>query len=650
MAKVTHTFETEIKELLDIMIHSLYSHKEIFLRELISNASDAIDKLKFECLTRPELVRDGIPFEIRLIPDTDKKTLTIRDNGIGMTFDEVKKYIGTIAHSGTRKFGQLSQEVKNQPDLIGQFGVGFYSAFMVADRVTLHTQKAGSHDGVLWESSGDGNYSIDQIPHPYGHGTSITLHLKPQAQDEESEKNQEVGGQMSDHQDFLDEWTLKGLVKKYSDFIAHPIIMRVTKQEPKKDDKGEAIKGEYESVLSDETLNSQKALWLKAPSEIKEEEYKEFYHHLCHEWSDPIKTIHYRAEGTMEFTALLYLPSKQPYNYMYKEYTHGLDLYVKRVFIMHECKELVPSYLRFVKGLVDSSDLSLNISREMIQQDRQVGQIRNSLTAKILSLLQEMLTRSRSEYEKFWMEFGETLKEGIPMDHANKEKLLGISLFHTTNGPEVTTLKEYKGRMKEGQKAIYYITGDSLDYIKKSPFLEKAQQKGYEVLLLNDVVDEWVATSITEFDKTPFQNITSDQVDLESEDEKKAQEESIKEAQTKFEPLLKTIKTVLESEIKDVRLSSRLTDSPACLVTSSSDPSKRMEKILSGLGQNIPKSKRILELNPSHPIFDKMLESDEEHKKEWSEIIYNQALLAEGSPLPDPMKFSKQISNLMMKV
>ena len=617
MAKQVQNFNAEIKQLLDIVIHSLYSHKEIFLRELISNASDAIDKLKFQSITHPALLPENWQPEIRLRPDSAARTLKIIDNGVGMSQEEVVEFIGTIARSGAKAFAQLNEEMKTKPELIGQFGVGFYSAFMVADKVTLHTQKAGTNEGVVWESTGDGTYSIDTVPRPEGTGTTITLHLKEFTTEDEV-------------QDFTDPWILKSLIKKYSDFIAHPI----------------KLQGEKE----DETLNSQKAIWLKSPAEVTKEEYKEFYQHLSHDWNEPLKTIHYKAEGTMEFNALMYLPSKKPWNFNTQEAVYGLSLYIKRVFIMADCKELIPTYLRFVKGLVDSSDLSLNVSREILQQDRQVTQIRKNVTNKVLANLKELMTKERSTYEDFWNEFGATLKEGIPSDASNKEKIQELALFHSTYSDKMTTLDEYVTRMKEGQKEIFYITGDNLSQVSHSPYLEKLKEKNYEVLLLVDPVDEWVVDAITEFKEKKLRSIMKEGLDLDSESEKKQKEEELKQAEMTLRPVLDTMRKTLEQDVKDVVLSERLTNTPVCLVSASQDPSAHMQRLLSQMGREYRNPvKRIMEINPKHPVFEKMLKATPEQQTKWAEILFAQALLNEGSNIPDPVKFSQQIAELMVQ-
>ncbi|MBL7544970.1 MAG: molecular chaperone HtpG [Bdellovibrionaceae bacterium] len=621
--KQTQTFNAEIKKLLDLMIHSLYSHKEIFLRELVSNASDALDKLRFETLTKPELTPKDHTYQIRLIPNKENKTLKIQDSGIGMTKEEVVEYIGTIARSGTQSYQKISQELKDRPELIGQFGVGFYSSFMVAEKVTLHTQKAGANNGVVWESNGDGTYTIDEVPRPEGTGTTITLHLKTfEADDNVS--------------DFTDEWTLKSLVKKYSDFISHPIVMK-TKNQDKEED---------------QTLNSMKALWLRSASDIKPEEYTEFYHHLSHDWNDPLKTVHYKAEGTMEFNCLLYIPAKKPFNFHSRDTDYGLNLYVKRVFIMNDCKDLIPQHLRFVKGLVDSADLSLNVSREILQQDRQVQLIKKNVTHKIYTTLKELLTNSRKEYEGFWKEFGSTLKEGIAMDMSAKDKLQDLLLFNSSIQEGPTTLDEYITRMKPEQKEIFFITGESLSQVKNTPYMEKLNEKGFEVLLCVDPVDEWVMSSLTTYKDKKIQSITRDDLNLDSEEDKKKKEEENKSLKERFMPLIETMKSSLAENIKDVVISDRLSTSAAVLVNSANDPSANMERIMHRMGGDLqaPKVKRILELNLKHPLFEAMIAKPETEQKTWSEILYNQALLNEGSELPDPGKFTKQISDLMARV
>ncbi len=625
--KQTQAFQAEIKQLLDLMIHSLYSHKEIFLRELISNASDACDKRKFISLTDEKVLASGQELEIQLEIDKEKKLIKIIDNGIGMSLEEATKNLGTIAHSGTKELLKHVKEAKERPELIGQFGVGFYSSFMVADRVTVHTQKAGTSDGVLWESTGDGTFSVDSIPRPNGAGTTITLHLKDLSDKSNTESTStEMPSFDESNQDFTSEWTIKSLVKRYSDFIRYPIKM--------KNEKGDW-----------ETLNSQKALWLKSPSEIKPEEYKEFYQQISHDWQEPIKTIHYKAEGTFEFHSLLFIPSKQPWNYYSRDWEHGLNLYVKRVFIMNNCKDLLPSYLRFVRGLVDSSDLSLNVSREILQHDRQVSAIRKSLTTKVLNTLKDMMQKDRTEYEKFWEEFSPTLKEGIPNEPQAKEKLQDLLLFKNTSTDGWMSLEEYIKQKPEDQKAIYYLAGESLQQLRSSPYLEKLKKKGFTVLLCVDPVDEWVTKSLQSYQDLKMQSVAEENLDLSSEEEK----QEFKNLESRFQPLLNQIKTHLEKDIQDVRLTDRLTDTPACLVSSSSGMSAHMEQLLAKMGkEDVPHSKRIMEINPKHPLIERMLLCKDETQKQWADILYNQALLFEGSPIPEPHRFAQSINHLMM--
>ncbi len=632
MSKTTQSFNAEIKQLLDIVVHSLYSQKEIFIRELISNASDALDKLKFESLTNASLANEANPLEIRLVADAANQTLQIIDNGIGMSPAEVTEFIGTIAKSGTKAFTKMNQEMKSKPELIGQFGVGFYSSFMVAEKVTLHTQKAGTTTGTIWESTGDGNYTTELVARPSGHGTTITLHLKKQ----EEIKNEDSTPEKV--QDFTDEWTLKNLVKKYSDFIAWPIKMMVE------------TKKEKETVLEEQVLNSRKALWLRAPAEIKAEEYNEFYQHLTHDWQMPAKHLHFKAEGTTEFTGLLYFASKKPYDYQTKDYEFGLSLYIKRIFIMENCKDLLPPYLRFVKGLVDSNDLSLNVSRELLQKDRLVQLIRKNIISKILGGLNEWITKDRKAYESFWTEFGTTLKEGIPTDSSQSEKIQDLLLFRSSHSEELTTLSEYVSRLKPAQKDIYFIAGDRLEAVTHSPYLEKLKEKNYEVLFLTDAVDEWLTQSLRQYKGKNLISVTAENLDLDSEDEKK-QKEIVKKAQSeRFGTLLEKIKANLADEVKDVVISDRLTETPVCLVSGENEMSANMQKILAKMGEGTMNStKRILEINPNHLIFEAMITADDAKIKTWSEILYNQALLAEGTPIANPARYTTLISNLMIQ-
>ncbi len=638
--KETKQFNAEIQQLLNIVVHSLYSQKEIFIRELISNASDALDKLKFQAITNPSLVPAGHEFGIRLIPNPTEHTLQILDSGIGMSKEEVTEFIGTIAKSGTKAFSQLNQnkDLKNHPELIGQFGVGFYSAFMVADRVILHTQKAGTTDGTVWESTGDGSYSIDTVPRPEGTGTTITLVLKKQDTTAANAESETV------HQDFADQWELKNLVKKYSDFVSWPIRMKLETKD--------TVDGKEETKIDDQTLNSQKALWLKGSHELTADEYKEFYKHISHDYQDPARWIHYKAEGSMEFTSLVYIPAKRPWNYFMKDFESGLNLYIKRVFIMDHSKDLLPPYLRFVKGLVDSSDLSLNVSRELLQQDRMVAQIKKSVTGKILNSLKDWLGKERAEYQKFWDEFGTTIKEGIATDSSQLDKLQELLLFRSTNGETLTTLAEYVGRMKPTQKDIYYIAGDRLEAVQNSAYLEKLKEKGFEVLFLTDAVDEWVTQSLTKYQDKNLVSIVKEGLDLDSADEKKEKEVVKKAQQERFAGLLEKIKTNLTTQVKDVILSDRLTSTPVCLVSGQYDMTANMKKILAQMGDGenmgmMGSQKPILEINPGHKVFESMLTASDEQVSTWSEILYNQALLNEGNSLPNPARFSQLIADLM---
>ncbi len=635
MAKETKVFQAEVSEILDLMIHSLYSHKDLFLRELISNASDAIDKLRIESLTNGDLKNlSGSP-EIRIESDKATETITIIDNGIGMSHADVMQNIGTIAHSGTKTFLNKIKEAKDNPDLIGQFGVGFYSAFMVAEKVTLHTQKAGETNGTLWESTGTGEFTIDDVPKAGGHGTKIIIKLKAKADDDESFK------------DFTDEWTIKSTVRKYSDFIAHPIKMEVSKEEAQLDEEGKAIEGKYSTVIEDQTLNSMKALWLKSPSDIEDKEYNEFYKQVCNDWNDPAKVIHYKAEGTQEFASLLYVPKNKPMDWGYREAKYGLSLYVKRVFILENCEDLIPTYLRFMKGLVDSSDLSLNVSREILQKDHQIAGIQKAVTSKVLRTLRDFLAKDRSEYELFWSNFGSVLKEGIAGDEGNKEKIIDLALFNSTASEKLTTLKEYVERMSDDQKEIYFLTGESLEQMAKSPYLEILKKKNFEVLFMTDAVDEWVVQSLKQYGEKDMVNISSERFNLEDDEQSEKQKE---ETQEKYKTLTDVIKKALDEEIKEVKISNRLVETPVCLVSGAYDQSNRMAQIMESMGQKAPKTKRIMEINLKHPVFEKMLSFDDNDKAKWAELLYNQALLNEGSPIVDPVSLSKQISDLMMKV
>ncbi|PIU00950.1 MAG: molecular chaperone HtpG [Bdellovibrionales bacterium CG10_big_fil_rev_8_21_14_0_10_45_34] len=635
MSTQVKTFQAEIKEILDLMIHSLYSKKEVFLRELISNASDALDKRRVEGLSDGNVATSD-ELAVRLEIDEPHRILKIKDNGIGMTTQEVEEYLGTIAHSGTKKWAQLKKDLSANPELIGQFGVGFYSAFMVADEVTVHTQKAGTSSGTVWKSSGAGEYTVSEAPRPEGPGTTISLKLKT-FEEEDNEL------------DFIDEHQIKSLIKKYSDFISYPIKMMSKSEVPKKDSEGKVIEGEFEEVVEDQTLNSQKALWLRSPSEIKPDEYNEFYKHLTHEWADPLKTVHFRAEGTLEFSSLLYIPSKRPFNFNYRDTKWGLSLYAKRVFIMGDCESILPEYLRFVKGVVDSSDLSLNVSREMLQQDRQVVQIKKSLVSKILKTLSEMKNKEPENYLAFWKEFGTTLKEGIAVDADHKSALLDLMLFNSSTSENPSSLKDYISRMKEDQTSIFYITGDNLATMKSSPHVEQAMANGIEVIYFIDTIDDWIVDLIGEYEGKRLQAITKEGVDLLTTEQKSEREKLKSIWDEKYKELLTNLNESLKEGVREVQLSERMKDSAVCLVSGAYDPSARLEKMMStmGLGQN-QKPKRILEINPEHPLIDKLSKASKEKQIQWGAFLVNQALLSEGSSIENPGAFAKQVSELLL--
>ena len=627
-------FQTEVSELLNLIINSLYSNPEIFLRELISNASDALDKLKLESATNESLLPQGYTPEIFITTDPDKNTISISDNGIGMTLDEVKENIGTIAHSGTKKFMQIKDELKDNPSLIGQFGVGFYSAFIVADKVCLETKKAGTDKAVRWESDGKSEYTIEEIDKD-SIGTTVTLYLK----DKNNEENQDLA-------DFTKEWKIKDIVKKHSDFIAYPIKMECEKFVPQSKEDEEAGK-EPEKIKEIQVLNSMKALWLKKPSEITKEEYNEFYKQMTYDYSEPLLNIHFQAEGVSEFTALLFIPSLKPFNYDYENVESGLSLYVKRVLIMNDCKELITPYLRFIKGLVDSSDLSLNVSREILQQDRELKQINKSLVSKILKSLQDLMNKDRETYEKFWVNFGPTLKEGIVRDPERKEKIIGLSLFKSNNSQDkFISVDEYIANMKEGQPCIYYITAENISEAQNTPFMERLNKKGYDVLFMLDPVDPFIVNALGTYKDKKFECITSSDLDIDTEEEKKENETKIKEKTENFSDLLSNIKDELKDYVDDVKFSSRLSDSPVCLVKEGPD-FKQMEYFYKQIGQAVPKQKACLECNLDHPIFDKMKSKDADTQKNWAWILYNQALISQGEKIDNPNEFCKKIIDLM---
>ncbi|UCH81740.1 MAG: molecular chaperone HtpG [Nitrospiraceae bacterium] len=623
-------FKTEVKQLLDLMIHSLYSHKEIFLRELISNASDAIDRARYESLTNNNIMEGDGDWKIKITPDKNAGTLSVSDNGLGMTKDEIIEALGTIARSGTKEFMEAlqSKEVKDNPELIGQFGVGFYSSFMVADRVTVLSRKAGmkGQAGVKWESSADGFYTVEDVEKEKK-GTDVILHLK------------------KDEKKYLEEWEIRSVVKRYSDYIEHPVAMDVEREKDSKLQKGEKVK-----IREEEILNSQKAIWLKDKSGIKDEEYNEFYKHISHDFTDPAKVIHFRAEGTSEFTALLYIPSRMPVDIYYKDYKMGPTLYVKRVQIMDHCEQLIPRYLRFIKGVVDSSDLPLNVSREILQSNRQVEIINKNITKKVLDMLSDMKKNEFEKYLTFYKEFGRVLKEGVHFDFSRKEAIADLLLFQSTGKPEdsFTSLQEYVDAMKKDQEDIYYITGTSFEEVRKSPYIEAFKEKGYEVLIMLDEVDDFVVGGL-EYRGKKFKSVIKGDISLDKE--KDAEK---KKAEKKYKALIEMIKDRLKNEVKDVRLSGRLKETACCLVGDEGDLDPQMEKLFKAMGQNIPETKRILEINPTHPIFTAMNRMFEKEQKsavldEYITLLYDQALLLEGSKPKDPAAFASAVTRLMVK-
>jgi molecular chaperone HtpG len=614
-----HEFQTEVQQLLDLMVHSLYSHKDIFLRELISNASDALDKIRFEAVTRPDLLPSGEP-EIRLEADAAARTLSVLDNGIGMSREEVVQNIGTIARSGTKEFLKAVRESQSQgvpPELIGQFGVGFYSSFMVADRITVVTRRAGEETATRWESTGEG-YTLEDAERD-GPGTTVTLHLKP--------KDEEDG-----LRDYTDEPVLREIVKKYSDFVAYPV----------------RLKGQ--------TLNSMKAIWARGKDEVTEDEYREFYKHIAHDWHDPLTHLTVHIEGTFEARALLYIPAQAPFDLWRESGYRGVQLYVKRVFIMDDCKELLPPALRFVRGVVASDDLSLNISREILQQDRQIQAIRKHLVRRVLGALKEMKEGDADKYRTFWTEFGAVLKEGLIAFDEGHERVLELVLAPSTFAPAgLTSLGDYLSRMKEGQDAIYYMTGPSPAAVERSPQLEVFRDRGYEVVFFTDPIDELWLRLPREFAGKKLISAAKSDVAPGSADDKKQAEERRREQEEGFRDLLLTLRAKLQDDVKDVRLSSRLTSSPACLVGDEHDLSPHIAELLRRTGQEVPKVKRILELNPTHPLLPKLQALVERDKNDpalaqYAELLYGQAILAEGGQLPDPAAFSQRIAELLLRV
>ena len=630
--KETRAFQTEVKQLLQLMIHSLYSNREIFLRELISNASDAADKLRFEAVTTPALFENDAELKIRVGFDKAAGTLTISDNGIGMTRDEVVANIGTIAKSGTKEFfSKLSGDQQKDANLIGQFGVGFYSAFIVADRVTLTSRRAGTSaaDGVRWESAGDGEFTLEAIDKE-GRGTEIVLHLK------------------DDAKEFLDDWRLKSVIRKYSDHIQLPILMK--KSEWDEEAKAQVTRDE------DETVNQANAIWTRAKSEITDEQYQEFYKHVSHDWQPPLAWTHAKVEGRQDYTELLYVPSKAPFDMFDRERKHGLKLYVRRVFIMEDAEQLLPRYLRFVKGVVDSNDLPLNVSREILQQSKDVDAIRSGCVKKVLSLLEDLAENQKEKYAKFWDAFGRVFKEGMGEDFANKERVAKLARFYSTAevdgvaaASQSVSLADYVSRMKHGQEKIYYVTADSLTAAQNSPHLEVFKKKGIEVLLFIESVDEWWLGSVDEFDGKKLQSVAKGDLDLGAladEEEKKAAEKTADE----LKPLLEKIQAALTDRVKEVRITHRLTESPACLVVDDHELSGNLERMLKAAGQQVNAVKPILEINPTHPLVEKLKSDIEEATfSDLSLILFEQSLLAEGGQLEDPAGFVKRVNQFMLR-
>ena len=626
--KETLGFQTEVKQLLHLMIHSLYSNKEIFLRELISNASDAADKLRFEALSAPELLEGDAELKIRISFDKDANTLTIEDNAIGMSRDDVINHLGTIAKSGTAEFFKnLSGDAKKDSQLIGQFGVGFYSAFIVADKVEVFTRRAGApaSEGVLWSSQGEGEFDLSNIEKAE-RGSRIVLHLKK----EESE--------------FADGWRLRNIIKKYSDHVALPI-------ELPKEASGE--EKEADAAVEWEVVNRASALWTRPRTEVKDEEYQEFYKHVSHDFENPLAWSHNKVEGKLEYTSLLYVPTRAPFDLYQREAPRGLKLYVQRVFIMDQADEFLPLYLRFTKGIVDSNDLSLNVSREILQKDPVIDSMKSALTKRVLDMLEKMAKNNPDDYKKFWEAFGQVLKEGPAEDFANKEKIAGLLRFASTqsgNDEQVVALSDYIARMKEGQDKIYYLTGESYAQVKNSPHLEVFRKKGIEVLLLTDRIDEWLMSYLTDFDGKSFVDVARGDLDLgalDSDEDKQAQDEVAKSK----EALVTRLKAVLGDQVADVRVSHRLTDSPAILAIGEQDLGLQMRQILEASGQKVPESKPVFEINPAHSLVEKLdAESNEQRFEDLSRILFDQAALAAGDSLKDPAAYVQRLNKLLVEL
>ncbi|WP_338775875.1 molecular chaperone HtpG [Streptomyces sp. DG1A-41] len=626
MTTETFEFQVEARQLLQLMIHSVYSNKDVFLRELVSNASDALDKLRLEKLRDDSLDADVSDLHIEIDVDKDARTLTVRDNGIGMSYDEVGQLIGTIANSGTATFLKElreAQDAANAEGLIGQFGVGFYSGFMVADEVTLVTRRAGESQGTRWTSRGESTYTLEKVDDA-PQGTSVTLHLKPA--DPENQLH-----------DYTSPWTIKQIVKRYSDFITWPIRMVPES-------------GDGEDAPEPETLNSMKALWARSREEVSNDEYHELYKHISHDWREPLETIRLQAEGTFEYQALLFVPSHAPHDLFTRDFKRGVQLYVKRVFIMDDCEALLPPYLRFVKGVVDAQDLSLNVSREILQQDRHIRMMQRRLTKKVLSTVKEIKAKDTDRYATFWREFGTVLKEGLVTDSENRDAILAVASFATTHAEdEPTTLAQYAERMKDGQEDIYYITGESRQSIENSPHMEAFRDKGIEVLLLTDAVDEVWVDAVGEYEGKKLRSVAKGEIDLDGEKDEKADGEREKRAE-EYAGLLGWMREQLDEDIKEVRLSSRLTVSPACVVSDAHDLTPALENMYRAMGQEVPRTKRILELNPGHPLVKNLNQAYQEREDrsglvESAELLHTLAVLAEGGQPKDPARFVKLVAD-----
>ncbi|HON39299.1 MAG TPA: molecular chaperone HtpG [Deltaproteobacteria bacterium] len=633
--KETRQFKTEVQQLMKLIINSLYSHPEIFLRELISNASDAIDKIRFKSQTDPNILGQDTEFRIRIIPDRQNRTITVEDNGIGMTYDEVIENIGTIAQSGTRAFLEAMEKAKGKdsllPELIGQFGVGFYSSFIVAEKVTLLTRAAGQEKAVRWESSGDGSYTVEEAEKD-SRGTAVTLKLRQPGDDEP---------------DYTDEWTIRGIVKRHSDFVSYPIVMDVERQEPIPDDQlikdkdGKPIGSTTRTVKKQETLNSMKAIWTKNRTEVSEEEYTEFYKHISHDWEAPLAHLHIRFEGTTEYQALLYIPSRLPFDFTLRERRHGIHLYSKRVFIMDDCRELMPEYLGFICGVVDAPDLNLNISREILQHDSLVRNIKKNLLKRIFDLLENM---EPEKYEKFFSEFGAILKIGIPTDRENRERIAKLLRYRTTKSEgKFVSLQNYLERMQPGQDEIYYITGDNFAALSNSPHLERLKEKDLEVVLMTDPIDEWVVQHLGQYEDKKFTSAEKGDLGLDKPDDKKSGE---------FSGFMAFLKDELKDLVKEVKPSTHLKDSLSCLSGEAYDMSAYMEKILRATGQKTQPVKRVLEINIDHPAIANVkfvYEKDRTNPvlKDYARLLYDLAVVAEGGKVEDPSRFSRTIGQLM---